>query len=559
MKMKKLLVVSMVVAMAGVASAARNFIVNGSFEAPFVSLNGGGVTNGIYNGDPGNFAYGAVEGVARTPSFVPGWDFEATWGYVWNPTGSGGTNHWGDPVGLTTVSHGAGAYGSYGGLGLDFRTTQLTNMRAEEGDTVIFTWDINFLSADYSGGWFNGALQFVGATPPDDQIEKDFPHTAHAEPQDVWLTHSITQVVTAAQAGKSIQVQLYGAGVWVDDVRLEVFPLNQPENELLYNGGFELPFSDGYGLVYDGSPNSKAYVAQAGDTIHLPGWSGADHWGYVWNPTGTGGINNWWGTDEGLTTVSEGNGAAGSNGSVGHALNIWQNTQTRVVGGDTVIMAWDMNFPSADHGSSASLTALLQFVSWAENGSNTTTQVETYFPSNNVPFDVWRTHSITQVVTAAQSGSILQLHFQGVGAWIDNVSLKLFETGGYEGWVDSYNLTGTDAERGTDYELDGMDNLLEFSLGGNPTNDDAAAILPTSEFTTGTIEYVYNRRSDAVHHGLVYGLVLNTNGLVVGPWDPVGTDYETTNVVIDAEFESVTNTIPVSGEQGFVNLEVTEN
>jgi len=151
------------------------------------------------------------------------------------------------------------------------------------------------------------------------------------------------------------------------------------------------------------------------------------------------------------------------------------------------------------------------------------------------------------------------VHFVGAGAFIDAVSLKLLRTGNYEGWIDSYGLAGTNALRGTDYELDGMDNLLEYSLGGNPTNDDAAAIQPAYEVTTGTIKYVYRRRLDAAVQGLDYGLVLNTNDLISGSWNSVGTDYETTNAVIDASFESVTNTIPVTGPQGFVNLEVTEN
>ena len=73
------------------------------------------------------------------------------------------------------------------------------------------------------------------------------------------------------------------------------------------------------------------------------------------------------------------------------------------------------------------------------------------------------------------------------------------------------------------------------------------------------MKYVYRRRLDAAVHGLDYGLVLNTNDLIFGSWDSVGTTLETTNGVVDASFESVTNTIPATGPQGFVYLEVTEN
>lgn len=133
----------------------------------------------------------------------------------------------------------------------------------------------------------------------------------------------------------------------------------------------------------------------------------------------------------------------------------------------------------------------------------------------------------------------------------------------YETWIADYNLTGDDALRSADIENggvgDGMDNLLEYVLGGNPTNDDAASILPTVDFDASSIEYVFRRRRDADYRGLVYDVVLNTNGLQQS-WDNVGDTYEMFSGVIDDDFESVTNTIPTTGiDVGFVNLEVTEN
>ncbi len=206
--------------------------------------------------------------------------------------------------------------------------------------------------------------------------------------------------------------------------------------------------------------------------------------------------------------------------------------------------------------------AHLQFVKWDENGvpyAYEGSQIDVVFPNNNEPYDVWRSYSITQVVTEAQSGAMLQVHFQGAGMFIDHVSLKLFGTGDYDGWIASFGLEGADAERDTDYEDDGMENLLEYALGGNPTNDDAAAVMPTLECTADTMEYVYRRRTDAVSRGLDYGVVLNTNSLqFAAAWTNVGTSFETAIGAIDEKFESATNTIPVSGDVGFVNLEVTE-
>ncbi|RKX47764.1 MAG: hypothetical protein DRP64_00200, partial [Verrucomicrobia bacterium] len=130
---------------------------------------------------------------------------------------------------------------------------------------------------------------------------------------------------------------------------------------------------------------------------------------------------------------------------------------------------------------------------------------------------------------------------------------------GYEIWADNWHLTGDAALSTADTEPDGMENMLEYVLGGSPYTNDATAVLPTSEFTMDSIEYVYQRRLDADDRGLVYGLVLNTNGLD-SAWDSATTNYETSVVALDAYFESVTNTISITGvDVGFVNLEVMEN
>jgi len=149
------------------------------------------------------------------------------------------------------------------------------------------------------------------------------------------------------------------------------------------------------------------------------------------------------------------------------------------------------------------------------------------------------------------------------GVLYDDMYVKVMQGTTYADWAEENGLVGADALRTADIENggvgDGMENLLEYVLGGDPNVDDAASILPTSEFTTDVLEYVYNRRLDAAIRGLTYGLNLNTNGLQ-SAWDFVGTDYETTTGAIDADFESVTNAIPITGiDVGFVNLEVTED
>lgn len=109
---------------------------------------------------------------------------------------------------------------------------------------------------------------------------------------------------------------------------------------------------------------------------------------------------------------------------------------------------------------------------------------------------------------------------------------------------------------------DGLVNLLEFALGGDPTVDDAAAVLPLGTVVesggSNVLSYVYRRRTDVTN--LTYGLVLESN-LVLGEWtNHVGTAYEVapTGGTEDPDIESVTNLVPTVDAVKFIRLEVEE-
>ena len=134
----------------------------------------------------------------------------------------------------------------------------------------------------------------------------------------------------------------------------------------------------------------------------------------------------------------------------------------------------------------------------------------------------------------------------------------------YELWAEEQGLVGAQTNRTADLENgglgDGMENLLEYVLGGDPLAEDAEDYLPTSEFTADKVVYVYRRRRDAGLRNLVYELTFNIDGLQQ-PWTDLGSGVgEVGKVNIDADFESVTNELTITGiELGFVNLKVTEN
>jgi len=149
----------------------------------------------------------------------------------------------------------------------------------------------------------------------------------------------------------------------------------------------------------------------------------------------------------------------------------------------------------------------------------------------------------------------------GSNVFYDDIYVKLIKAFTYEEWTVEEGLTaGVNDARTDDPDTDGMENLLEYALGGDPLLDDAASILPIFESNPSGLEYIYNRRRDAAERGLEYGLLVNTNGLqFLSAWTNVGHAFETTNVVIDLDFESVTNVVPTDPDAGFVKLEVTED
>lgn len=131
---------------------------------------------------------------------------------------------------------------------------------------------------------------------------------------------------------------------------------------------------------------------------------------------------------------------------------------------------------------------------------------------------------------------------------------------GYEGWVEEFGLTGADTNMTADLEYgglgDGMDNLLEYALGGNPTNDDAAVVLPTASLSgDGSWFYhVHNERTDDTN--VVY-TVKRVSNLIDGTWETNGVNFVGASTGTN-DFRFVTNRTDI-GMQEFVRLIVELN
>jgi len=194
--------------------------------------------------------------------------------------------------------------------------------------------------------------------------------------------------------------------------------------------------------------------------------------------------------------------------------------------------------------------------------------------------DVWLYYSDVRYNTGADTQffhGLLQFAIAGAGVnashefvWIDDFKVVCNSgsepsdatAGYYAAWAASFGLDDTNGAGNAlcDFESDGVYNLVEYALGGNPTSNDAASILPTFGVAdagggSNVIDYVYNRRQNPASLGLAYELYTSTN-LLSNDWIYVGTDYETGSAEIDPDFDAVSNSVPFGTDQGFIELKI---
>ena len=160
--------------------------------------------------------------------------------------------------------------------------------------------------------------------------------------------------------------------------------------------------------------------------------------------------------------------------------------------------------------------------------------------------------------TSAFTGSMDEIRVYSITLTQVDIQALMLPGATFGDWADSHGLVGGDADRNADPDGDGMKNLLEYALGGNPMVDDSAVIQPSLNSESGGLVYVYNRRIDAAARGLDYGVLLRDD-LMSGSWTNIGTSAETGSSTIDMEFQAVSNTVSTVAGEGYVSLEVVES
>lgn len=96
---------------------------------------------------------------------------------------------------------------------------------------------------------------------------------------------------------------------------------------------------------------------------------------------------------------------------------------------------------------------------------------------------------------SADSNSVVAV---GDNYTISNVVMQVMTldpVASYSSWIDLYSVD-TDTNMTADPDADQMNNLLEYALGGDPSFDDAASVLPASYDDGSWLYYVYNRNTN---------------------------------------------------------------
>ena len=140
--------------------------------------------------------------------------------------------------------------------------------------------------------------------------------------------------------------------------------------------------------------------------------------------------------------------------------------------------------------------------------------------------------------SAAQLATITFEGWSPAGAKVEGGELLPTGTSAsaYESWASKF---GVGSETNDD-DNDGLLNVYEYGLGGDPTNAADQGISPSYSVGGGILTYVYPQRSDP-NHGLDYHLETRDD-LVAGGWTNSGYAVTGTNIVV-GDFDYVTNEV----------------
>ena len=152
----------------------------------------------------------------------------------------------------------------------------------------------------------------------------------------------------------------------------------------------------------------------------------------------------------------------------------------------------------------------------------------------------------------------LKIDSMGLAAWAQVPPTPESPTEFYDSWIAGYSV-GANTNLLDHGDSDGLVNLTEYALGGDPSDGSSRGNMPVQSVLSGAtnlIEYIYFERTNAVELGLASILEVGTD-LVDTNWAN-GSSYEVgRGASADAGFNAVTNWVPTDEErQRFIRLKV---
>jgi len=138
-------------------------------------------------------------------------------------------------------------------------------------------------------------------------------------------------------------------------------------------------------------------------------------------------------------------------------------------------------------------------------------------------------------------------------AVFDNVQINApSEQTGYDLWSAGWNSDIGSATN--DFDLDGINNLYEYALDGNPTNPAIHGTLPAFTKSGGRFIYIHPRRSDDTAPAY---LVETTTNLLIEGWTTSGHTAFGTNVTGET-LDFVSNEVDTIEDEKFIRLRIEQ-
>jgi hypothetical protein len=142
---------------------------------------------------------------------------------------------------------------------------------------------------------------------------------------------------------------------------------------------------------------------------------------------------------------------------------------------------------------------------------------------------------------------------------IDNVTISASIVSGqpiltgYDQWATTWSIDI--GALTNDLDGDGLNNLYEYAMDGNPTNGLAPANLPVFSKVENGFIYVHPQRSD--DFALIYTVETTTNLLDSGSWTNQGYTVTGTNVT-GGTIDFVTNNVGTVVKEKFIHLKIQQ-